>query len=90
MHARSLALGPPLRIAKLHQWLVQQQQPISACVDLGVSLSAGGSIQHDKAANAKAYGTHVSPDDILSNRVDPPTHMQEFYKELEGLGHICA
>lgn len=45
----------------------------------------GGSISHDKAANAKAYGTWVNPDDVLSNRVDPPPHMKEFYKELTGL-----
>lgn len=50
---------------------------------------AGGCITHDKAANAKAYGTHMTPEDILSNRVDPPAHMKEFYKELTGLGHLC-
>jgi len=49
-----------------------------------------GSIEHDKLANARAYGTHVSPDDVLSNRVDPPSHMKEFYKELTGLGHISS
>ena len=56
---------------------------------LRVQNDKGCDGEHDKAANAKAYGTHVTPDDILSNRVDPPSHMQEFYKELNGLGHLC-
>ncbi len=59
-------------------------------INISAVLPAGGSIEHDKLANARAYGTHVSPDDVLSNRVDPPSHMKEFYKELTGLGHISS
>lgn len=63
--------------------------PLTLLPERNAASSAGGSIVHDKAANAKAYGTHMTADDILSNRVDPPSHMQEFYMELTGLGHLC-
>ena len=46
---------------------------------------SGGSISHDEAANAKAFDTHVTQEDILSYRVDQPPHMKDFYQELSGL-----
>ena len=61
----------------LGHWYGCRQQ-LSVCF-------SGGSISHDKAANAKAYGTHVTPEDNLSYRVDQPPHMKDFYLELSGL-----
>jgi lipid-binding SYLF domain-containing protein len=46
---------------------------------------AGGGISHDSAANAKKYSAHVTPEDILDGKVDPPRNMEPFYKELQSL-----
>lgn len=48
-------------------------------------LSAGGGISHDSAANKKKYSDHVTPEDILDGRVNPPQDMEPFYAELRSL-----
>ncbi|BDA50073.1 probable SH3 domain-containing YSC84-like protein 1 [Coccomyxa sp. Obi] len=45
----------------------------------------GGQMTHNNAANAKAYGALVTPDDILSGRVDAPADMAALYKQLTKL-----
>lgn len=40
---------------------------------------------HNNAANAKAYGALVTPDDILSGRVDAPADMAALYEQLTQL-----
>lgn len=47
--------------------------------------NSGGTITHAKAANAKAYGALVPPEDILSGRVDAPASLDLLYKELTAL-----
>lgn len=47
----------------------------------------GGQMTHNNAANAKAYGAWVTPDDILSGRVDAPADMAALYDQLKELSH---
>lgn len=54
------------------------------------SFHSGGTITHAKAANAKAYGGLVSPDDILSGRIDPPASLDPVYKQLTALSGPVA
>ncbi len=50
-------------------------------------LSSGGQMTHNNAANAKAYGALVTPDDILSGRVDAPANMTALYEQLTELSN---
>ncbi|KAK9903268.1 hypothetical protein WJX75_001246 [Coccomyxa subellipsoidea] len=50
----------------------------------------GGTITHAKAANAKAYGALVSPEDILSGRIDSPASLDPVYKELTALSRSAT
>ena len=46
---------------------------------------SGGGISHNLPANAKKYGAHVTPEDILNGVVDVPSDMADFYRELSSL-----
>ena len=42
-------------------------------------------MSHNMPANAKKYGAHVTPEDILNGTVDVPSDMADFYRELSSL-----